>query len=610
MIKDDAFVKSAQEAGLKDNPAEKLQKLQENVLLTDDEIRQAAEAKAEHIKQTQTSIENTQTSIDAVRGSLGLSSSDEIAPSVKIETESLDKLNQQKDELNKEIQDDKSFKEEKKNPEKLRDERRMAIIKEIEKQWEIKNGPMERPLSEKEIADDKYRAELFGKKWDGRITTLTTAGRDFYFAFNGGVSVPAQADVILTERFPEYAKNNTQAGVEGKNNIDKKFKSKQSTEKTSADKLVEIFAGAGIKATVSKIEGGEEFSEMIILEKTEIPKEKLIRLYRGVNHLNSSVLNQIPYAMRSEGDTGKPMIIEDVRQEVATLANDPTYENLLSYVNKVRPSLSAEEVRRMDDVLMGIEEGILSGQSTRKELLFKQIEHNGGYATSGITPYISTTTDPYEAVGFGNEGMMVLDVPLSEIEDYKIDSTEVRFKGALDAKYITAILPRKLNGQQDNDKTRQEVQQATQEVDRLVDVPLYDNDELQSVREEEIARKAELDEQQWRKDVEMVRQKRVTRLFEEFPEVEINLQSAQQEAIKHNIDVYTQVKRNIFDYYKNRLEKIGRNASNIEEYDFSESEYGRRKKFDRLKSSDVMLLELKKLVKYKERVELNRSRSA
>ena len=91
-----------------------------------------------------------------------------------------------------------------KTAEELKEERRHAIISEIIKEWESKNGPIERPKTFLEIEAAKYSAGRDGKEWDGSTTTLTDKGADFYFAFKGGLSVPELADSILVKRFPEY----------------------------------------------------------------------------------------------------------------------------------------------------------------------------------------------------------------------------------------------------------------------------------------------------------------------------------------------------------------------------------------------------------------------
>lgn len=91
--------------------------------------------------------------------------------------------------------------------EESRETRRKEIVKELETEWEKVNGPMERPLTQREIAKNKEKAAFEGKEWDGSTTILTDKANEFYFDHRGMSerSVPARADRILAERFPEYA---------------------------------------------------------------------------------------------------------------------------------------------------------------------------------------------------------------------------------------------------------------------------------------------------------------------------------------------------------------------------------------------------------------------
>ena len=127
-------------------------------------------------------------------------------------------------------------------------------------------------------------------------------------------------------------------------------------------------------------------------------------------------------------------------------------------------------------------------------------------------------------------------------------------------------------------------------------------------REKKLTEEAESDKEQQKKDADKVREKRVEKLVKVFPEMKINFQYAKEKSAELEIDPYTKVKRDIFDQYKTRLEKIGRNGRNIDDYEFSESEYGERKKFDREKTSDIMLIKLRELTLRLEEKEEERNR--
>lgn len=280
------------------------------------------------------------------------------------------------------------------------------------------------------------------------------------------------------------------------------------TEKASVNNLLEVFEQAGIESRTIKIENGGEFSEVIILQKKEILTDKMVRIYRGINHLDSSVLEQIPYAMRTENATGKPTALDNVKKEVDNLAKNPTYENLLVYVDKVRQYLSTDETNRMVQELSEVEKNILKGYSTRKELIYQQYKHNGGWGDRGIAPYISASFDPYEAATYGREGLIVIDIPLSEIDYLRADCTEISIKGTLNKKYITAIFPRKRDyANNDKEKINQQIRQAIQKVYESARVPLYDNDEIHYEREKKVLEETKSDIEQQKKDMAIVKQK-------------------------------------------------------------------------------------------------------
>lgn len=485
--------------------------------------------------------------------------------------------------------------------EKLRLKRRTAIIEELEEKWEAENGPMERPMTQAELRDVESWEDVNGRKWNGRTTKMTEAANEFFFDHKGmgKNSVPSQAEKILRERFPEYSKTTKEKQVsdtrsEGEDSASDTEKSEQTQvpENSAAERLSSIFEHAGIRSKVIEIEKGVEFPSAIVLDKQEIQKEKMVRVYRGIGKLDASVLQQIPYAMRTVDEAGTLSTLEHVRQEVETLAKQPTYENLIAYVNKVRPSLSPAEVARFEHDLDGIEDGILKGNSTRKELVFRQIGHNGGFGDSGITPYISISFDPYEAIGYGEGGLLVIDVPLSKIEDFRADAKEASIKGTIDPKYITAILPRKRMKVTEKKDSAQQLYNALRKVYEAAPADLFYGDALQSERERKLAEEQIVDREQWQKDVEAVKLRRATKLREKFPEVTATSGSEAEEGA----DVYRKTQTDIFDYHKNRLHKTGRRGRAIDDYEYQESNGGTLKKFTREKIDDRMLLKLRELV--------------
>jgi len=389
------------------------------------------------------------------------------------------------------------------------------------------------------------------------------------------------------ESFPIYSQ---------KENIEAKKESNIRREATISRVLKSLEEG-DVKGKVFELPENRELPQVVILEKEKPPEGKLIRLYRGVSRIDESILEQVPYAMRSEKIGGRPEILENLKPEVEALAKNPTYENLINYFNKVLPYLTPEEVHRFEEDLREIEEGILRGKSLRKELIWQQIKHGGGWGESGITPYISASYNASEAIEYGRGGLVIIDIPLSKIEDFSPDdSDECNIIGSLEKKYITAIIIRNFQPAADEEILRKELNLALKKVKESVPVDLYEDEELKRERERKFKDKEELDKKQWEIDVEKVRQNRVKRLREMFPAVNIDLEN-----IPEGVDIYTKAKRDIFDFYEARLKALGRQ---IEDYSFTESEYyGTPKEFDREKITETMLLKLRAIVKILERIE-------
>lgn len=383
----------------------------------------------------------------------------------------------------------------------------------------------------------------------------------------------------------------------------------ETTSKTEA--LVSSLRAAGIQVEVVTITNASGFTEAIVLPKKEVPVERMIRIYRGVNQLDATLLSQTPYAMRAEDENGSgSVVLGDVRQEVDRLANEPNYQNLLTYVNKVRPHLNERERQRLESDLANIEDGVLKGHSLRTELVYKQIEHNGGSADSGIAPYISASWSPREAMGYTRPdgALLVIDVPVSQLEEFGKDAAETNIKGALDPKNITAIIPRN-NMDVSDPQSEQQIATAIQTVSDATNMSVYDTAETQSVRAEQAAITKEKDKKQWEVDVQAIRQKRVGNLVSLFVEVGLDPQTIQQSASESRSDIYTEAKTAIFDYYANRLGKIGRGGRNVADYDYS-PESGQRTTFDRSNISDAMLLQLRDLVTRQEQRDQERSQNS
>jgi hypothetical protein len=374
---------------------------------------------------------------------------------------------------------------------------------------------------------------------------------------------------------------------------------------SSNDTVIEILRTGGIEAKVIPLPKGGGFAEAIVIQKKEIPKEKMVRVYRGINQSDASFLKQVPYAMRADSEEHNGFtVLDNVMQEVDALANDPTYEHLLVYVNKIRPQLIERQQKKLDESLTEIEDGVLRGRSVRNEIAFDQIMHGAGHLDSGVSPYVSVSFSSIEASRYTRENgvLIVMDVPISQIEDLNSNIGEANIKGVIDTKYITAIIPRDGTVLKDDQASEQAIDKTLQIVSETAQIPIYNSVETKLVRENQILTNREKDKRQWPTDVEAIRQKRAANLASQFSEVGLNIQEIQQAASDTKTDIYTKAKTDIFDYYTNRLGKIGRGGKDVTDY-----RYETGKNFDRDNIDDKMLLQLRVLVQRQEQKEAERN---
>lgn len=378
-------------------------------------------------------------------------------------------------------------------------------------------------------------------------------------------------------------------------------------KETPAVKLKKDLEIQDVESRVIQIPNSETLNEAVILIRDEAPTEKMIRVYRGVNQIDaSSIFNQVPYAMRTVDKNGKAMILEDARQEVELLAEQPTYKHLASYVDKVRPYLNESQLKRLEYDLEKIEDGILNGRSLRKELIYNQIGHAGGVIDGGISPYLSASHDPKEAFGYTMSGgaLLVIDLPISKIEDFGPDSTEMNIKGVLNPEYITAVILRS-----SKDVDDQDIQLAMSAISETVKISIYDKTEAERFRRGQIEINDEKDKQQWKKDVEDIREKRTRDLVKQFPELNLDTQELHKKGIDDGSDIYSKTTKYIFDYYADRFKNIGQRERNIGDYEYSsDKSYGERKPYDRDNITNEMLDKLRKFVLYHEDRDKQRSR--
>jgi hypothetical protein len=366
-------------------------------------------------------------------------------------------------------------------------------------------------------------------------------------------------------------------------------------------KFIEGLHSAGIETRIVPLKNNTSFKEVIILDNKEPQSEKRVRVFRGITKLDASLLRQIPYAMRSNLESGSAFsTIEEVKPEVVALANEPSYQNLVNYMGKVTPHLNDHDRQRFSDRLTEVEDSILEGRSLRTELLMDQIRHPGGTVDNGIAPYVSATLDPLQASGYAEGGaVLVIDLPISKIDALKLDEGEIHIKGIVEPEDISAVLiPNKLD--KNNPQTLEDFGMALTQLNEAADSNIYSATESRSIRAAELAISREMDVEQRKKDVEQIHIKRVNNLIGIYKEVGLDPQAIRDQAVKDNTDIYSTAKKDIFDYYVQKMKEIDPNGDEIRDYEYIPKR-GLNEKFDRDSVTDEMLTQLKKLVVFKER---------
>ena len=336
----------------------------------------------------------------------------------------------------------------------------------------------------------------------------------------------------------------------------------------------------------------------------------MVRLYRGLNLREgkdspASIMNQIPYALRSLDSNGHLTEMKAADQEVKNLAENPTYENLIAYTDKVRPLLKNNlDVERLDAYVAKVEENLLEGYSVRNSQIRNQYSYNGGSPVHSASPYISVSPNTEWPSGYGFDALMVLDVPLSEVEDYKLfteeGSTETAIKGKLDKKYISAILSRADGAKDSHERGQELADDAVTKVDSILDVPHLEGKELQNKLNEQIEDRNSKDEIQKEKDTEMVVTKRLNALARRHRE--FDMENVSVDLSENALERYKSTKDKIFDHYVDRLSKLenyGRDANNISMESYRD-EYGNQTHFDKTKVDERMLAKLRNLTEAQE----------
>lgn len=359
----------------------------------------------------------------------------------------------------------------------------------------------------------------------------------------------------------------------------------------------------GIEGQIVSIQDNPQFKEGIVFKRDFAPGEKMVRLYRGLNlrdkkDSSSSVMNQIPYALRSVDTHGNMTEMKDADQEVKNLAENPTYENLIAYANKARPLLKDPyDIEQLDRHVKMIEDSLLDGYSVRQSQIQNQFAYAGGSPFHAPTPYISAAPNVEGAIGYGYEALMVIDIPLSEIDEYRTLTdrpfAETMIKGKLDQKYISAILSRANSQNYDKDSSEEIAKDAVSKVDSAIKVPHLEGEEFKNEFDEQVLERASQDEIQKEKDIELIVEKRLNDLARSHRE--FDMESSSKDLTNNPVEKYRVMKEKIFDHYLDKLSKL--EEYSLTKEDINQERFGdgrgRYTNFDSSKITEKMLTALR-----------------
>ncbi len=365
-------------------------------------------------------------------------------------------------------------------------------------------------------------------------------------------------------------------------------------------------AEKGIAGKVYSLNGNEIYDEAIVFGRGEPAEgsEKTVRLYRGVTRLDrygaASLFGQVSSAMRTTGDDGRTHVLEEVRPYVEKLADEPTYENLREYAEKISPLLKREEERNFLKMGMArIEEGLTEGYDLKTLLMHEQFGFNGGTSHHWLAPYVSTSAKTKYPTGYGEDAVMVLDVPLSKVEFFEeVGDEETFVKGDIDQKYVTAVLsPKKTHVKSEDadrhrDQRMRELEAAAAAIDSIAPTNRATAEEVRQLEESRQSESyLESKKAAAGRDAEAVWARRVgeiaTRLDRHVPVKD--MVEKMREAGSKEAEVFRTVAEHVFDRLDERLLVIGRHIENMEK-----REGGRytNQPFDRSKLDTKTLLDL------------------
>lgn len=380
---------------------------------------------------------------------------------------------------------------------------------------------------------------------------------------------------------------------------------------TAGEKLQDELREEGVETIRFEIPESKAFTEMLLFPKKDFV-EPSVRVYRGINHLNTNVLRQVSYALRSRPEEGDKdvVVLQHAREAVKKLAYEPTHENLLAYLETVWPDVNDKELKELEKALIRAEDNILEhGWSLRTELTHNTYGFAGSYYTDmGLTPYLSGATSLDMAAGYGRSAIMVLNLPPSKVEAMATSvNKETAIKVAIDPEDIVAILIRgKSSPHMEFKELSDEVSKTIGFLDGMVNDNHLSDEALENLMSTIRKEETEVDALNREKDLISIQKRRAKYLMRLVDETPFSEEDIVRVMSRNELDRYSAVKQLVYDRFVDRFVTTGgRREALTEEFEYDHA-WGERFKdiplhCDRNKITDDMLIKMKHRVEFEER---------
>jgi hypothetical protein len=343
---------------------------------------------------------------------------------------------------------------------------------------------------------------------------------------------------------------------------------KESLE-SKINSILDYAESLGVKSEVFKTPENPLFEGVVLFEYKEKPKEKTVRVYRGINEIDKNIFSQTCYALRGidlESEKGK-----EVKKAVEKLLEETTYENFLKYKELAYPLLDDFGKKYLDDFDKQSQKYILDGSSFAHFLHWETFNHNGTISMFLPSPYLSVSHSIYESCGYirGGGVVLILDIPISNLHS-NTGSSENTVDLEIKPEYIKGFMIKRVKTLGDYKNFREEDEVKKKSISNLsLKVNMNKNSDNFTEDEERAEKQKRQREIETRneslkaRDKIFLEEKLKKELLLSFKDFFQNIKLNALENV-----TYKECLQHVYDFYQNLLSKIGRNGINLNDFGF------------------------------------------